>query len=194
MTVFKASEIEAGFRHLQNGDHIGKAVVAIPSNMSEIPSIPGPQECQLDPEACYLLTGGTGGLGKSIATWMVEQGARELVLLSRSAGKSEADQAFFAELNTMGCKVTGVAGRAEVPEDIERAISSASKPIKGVVHLAMVLRVCLTPLDGLQRLRTNQELGRPSCRSDLRRVERCCGTQGTRRLEPPQRLQEPAGA
>ncbi|KAL4887827.1 polyketide synthase dehydratase-domain-containing protein [Aspergillus ambiguus] len=67
-------------------------------------------------------------------------GARELVFLSRSAGKSESDQASFAELNTMGCKVTGVAGRAEVSEDIERAISSAGKPIKGVVHLAMVLR------------------------------------------------------
>lgn len=146
MTVFEASDIEAGFRHLQKGDHIGKAVVRIPSDASEISSVPETQECRLDSEAAYLLTGGTGGLGKSIATWMVEQGARELVFLSRSAGKSENDQAFFSELNTMGCKVTGVAGRAEVMDDLLRAIYSATRPIKGVVHLAMVLRVCLLHL------------------------------------------------
>lgn len=141
MAVFEAQDIEPSFRYLQKGDPIGKAVVKIPSNASEIPSTSLASPFALNVDASYLLTGGLGGLGRSIACWMVEKGARHLVFLSRSAGKGEADQSFFAELRSMGCSVTDVAGKAEDMEDINRAIRKVSKPIRGIVHLAMVLRV-----------------------------------------------------
>jgi hypothetical protein len=35
--------------------------------------------------ACYLLVGDIGGLGRAIATWMVENGARHIMFISRSA-------------------------------------------------------------------------------------------------------------
>jgi KR domain len=64
-----------------------------------------------------------------------------LVFLSRSAGKGDADQSVFAELESMGCSVSTVAGKVEDMEAIERAIQRTCRPIKGIVHLAMVLRV-----------------------------------------------------
>ena len=142
MAVFEASEIEQSFRHLQNGDHIGKAVVRIPEDASEIPSTSHAKPFTLDAEASYLLTGGLGGLGRSVATWMVERGARHLIFLSRSAGLSDRDNLFFAELKSMGCSVSAVAGKAEDMEVVKTVILRASRPIKGIVHLAMVLRVC----------------------------------------------------
>ena len=143
MTIFQASEIEQSFRHLQQGNHIGKAVVVFPEDSSKVPSVPQSKVLTLDPEASYLLTGGLGGIGRSITTWMVEHGARQLVFLSRSAGQSDTDKAFFVELESMDCSVNAVAGKVQEMNDVKKAILQAAKPIKGVIHLAMVLRVCI---------------------------------------------------
>lgn len=141
MAVFESKDVEQSFRHLQKGVHIGKAVVSIPKDLSTIPSTLSARPFSLDPEAAYLLTGGLGGLGRSVASWMVERGARNLIFLSRSAGQNEMDKTFFAELRTMGCSVVSVAGKAENMGDIHRCVLKASKPVKGVLHLAMVLKV-----------------------------------------------------
>ena len=162
MTVFEAWEIEQSFRHLQNGDHIGKAVVKLPEDASKIPSISRAKPFTLDMEASYLLTGGLGGLGRSVASWMVERGARSLVFLSRSAGKGEGDKSFFAELVSMGCSVSAVAGRAEDMEAVQMAVKKSSTPIKGIVHLAMVLRVSYMALNASRRVSDSNRMLQPS--------------------------------
>ncbi len=63
---------------------------------------------------------------------MVEHGARSLIFLSRSAGLNDSDSSFFG----------AVAGMTQNMEDVRKAISTAPSPIKGVIQLAMVLRVC----------------------------------------------------
>ena len=141
MAVFGPEDVEQSFRHLQKGDHIGKAVVKIPKDINTIPSTSSSKPFFLNPEASYLLTGGLGGLGRSVASWLVERGARSLIFLSRSAGKTEMDQTFFAELATMGCSVVPVVGKADDMDAINKCVHKAPKPIKGVLHLAMVLKV-----------------------------------------------------
>ena len=112
MAVFEAANVEQSFRYLQKGDHIGKAIIKFPENISPISSIARGQALIFDPNASYLLTGGLGGLGKYVATWMVERGARRLIFLSRSAGTGKGDEAFEAELRTLGCIVSFAAGKA----------------------------------------------------------------------------------
>lgn len=107
-------------------------------------SAPITRNLVFDPEASYLLVGGLGGLGKVIASWMVERGGRSLIFLSRNAGSSDEDRDFFVVLESLGCSVPAIAGQLQDIHDVARVLSSASKPIKGVVHLAMVLRVCDT--------------------------------------------------
>jgi SAM-dependent methyltransferase len=97
----------------------------------------------LDSAATYLIVGGTGGLGRSMATWMVEHGATDLILLSRRAGKDEESENLSFELEQMGCSAHLLSGSVENPDDIARAIGSTKKPIKGVFQLAMVLKVSL---------------------------------------------------
>lgn len=82
MNIFAKANIEDSFRYMQNGSHIGKIVVAIPEAQTDIQSTAKVPNLELEPEACYLLVGGLGGLGKAVATWMVENGARHLIFLS----------------------------------------------------------------------------------------------------------------
>ncbi|KAI1733403.1 hypothetical protein F4680DRAFT_464043 [Xylaria scruposa] len=56
-----------------------------------------------DPESSYIVTGGLGGLGRAICSWMVERGARFITTISRSGGDSADDKLFVTEMRDMGC-------------------------------------------------------------------------------------------
>lgn len=94
-----------------------------------------------DPEASYIVTGGLGGLGRAICSWMAERGARFITAISRSAGRSAEDKLFIAEMQSMGCVLTPIAGPIQDFEVVKSAVAQSPKPVKGVIHLAMVLRV-----------------------------------------------------
>jgi NADPH:quinone reductase-like Zn-dependent oxidoreductase/SAM-dependent methyltransferase/NAD(P)-dependent dehydrogenase (short-subunit alcohol dehydrogenase family)/aryl carrier-like protein len=140
MTCFDAQHIVDAFRYLQSGKHVGKVLVSVPDDQAKIAATPSKKSIVFDPNATYLLTGGLGGLGKPIATWMIENGARSLTFLSRSAGTSERSRAAIQEFESMGCRVTAISGAVENMNDIKAAIDNSPTPIKGVLHLAMVLR------------------------------------------------------
>ncbi|NTX34336.1 SDR family NAD(P)-dependent oxidoreductase [Myxococcus sp. CA033] len=95
---------------------------------------------RLLPDASYLLTGGLGGLGLSLAGWMVEQGARNLVLVGRGGARPEVQQALRA-LESAGAKVLVVQADVSKLEDVRRATEEAERlaPLRGVVHAAGVL-------------------------------------------------------
>lgn len=142
VAAFDAKQIARAFRHLEDGDHVGKVVVTFPESGSDasIQSLPQPRRLEFDPTATYLLVGGVGGLGRSIATWMVEKGARNLTFLSRSAGLSDVSKSLFSELESMGCSVTAIAGQVDQMDFVQEAIHRSKYPIKGVMQLAMVLK------------------------------------------------------
>ena len=121
-----------------------KTIVKMPSDPVVLDARPKVKELHLDPRAAYILTGGLGGLGSSLAIWMAEHGARSLIILSRSGGTSKSARRLVTEVAGLGCSLVLIAGRAECKEDVLHAVSMAGdKPVKGVVHLAMLLRVYL---------------------------------------------------
>ena len=95
-------------------------------------------------DACYLLVGGLGGLGRVISTWMVENGARNILFLSRSAKEGPETTPFFDELRSQGCEVTTFAGSVNSLSDVEAAIKQATKPVAGVMQMSAVMRVRIT--------------------------------------------------
>lgn len=141
MKTFSALNIVDAFRYMQQGQHMGKIVINMPSSPSELPLTKGRQQTKFRGDASYILVGGLGGLGRAISIWMVENGARNLVYLSRSAGKMPADQTFFNELESQGCRVNACPGSVAVIEDVERAVASVPAPVAGVIQMSMVLRV-----------------------------------------------------
>ena len=98
----------------------------------------------LDPDKTYVIAGGLGGLGRSIARWFVGRGAKNLILLSRSGARSDAALAFLEELREHGARVEAppcdVTDAAAVQSVLERCATDMSV-IKGCVQGSMVLRV-----------------------------------------------------
>ncbi|KAG9199584.1 hypothetical protein G6514_008346 [Epicoccum nigrum] len=93
-------------------------------------------------DATYILIGGTGGLGRSIAVRMVSRGAQHIVLLSRSGTVRGAAAKEIEDLRAAGANILvrscDVSDREAVDELIDCDLSSLP-PIRGVIHGAMVL-------------------------------------------------------
>ncbi|KAG6354258.1 hypothetical protein INS49_004863 [Diaporthe citri] len=139
ITTFDAEHTEDAFRFMQKGTHVGKIVIRFPGDdtLPLTPAVPAPK---FRGDVSYLLVGGLGGLGKAIAGWMASYGAKNLMFLSRSAGKSEEDQAFFKELNMMGCSTQYFPCDVADHDEVRNALAQASLPIAGAMQMAMVLR------------------------------------------------------
>ncbi|GKZ27678.1 hypothetical protein AbraCBS73388_005307 [Aspergillus brasiliensis] len=135
---FSATEVQEAFQHLRQGQHIGKVVLALTEgDAPELASTVSTPSFRKD--AAYLLVGGLGGLGGSIATWMASHGAGHLVTLSRSGEISEDDQHIVAEIKAFGCSVQMFKGDVSKEEDLRHLVRNTSKPIAGMAHMAMVL-------------------------------------------------------
>lgn len=106
------------------------------------PTVPS---ARLRADATYLLIGCLGGLGRSLTSWMMAKGARNFTFMSRSGSTSKQAEALVASLQKDGASVQVIRGDASVREDVDRAIKEIdpSRPIRGVIHAAMVLKVSL---------------------------------------------------
>jgi NAD(P)-dependent dehydrogenase (short-subunit alcohol dehydrogenase family) len=143
--VYDAVDAQSALRRLQHADHVGKVVVSIPCELESLPRKLSAPPLMFEPEGAYLLVGGLGGLGRAIARWMAERGARHLVVLGRNAGNEPRHGEMIRGLKEIGCDVAIVEGSVEDPADVARAVGATSRPLKGVMHLAMVLRVGTKP-------------------------------------------------
>ena len=98
-------------------------------------------------DGTYLITGGLGGLGLLVANWMVEHGARHLVLVGRSQ-PSAAAKSQLASLKDAGAKVyvaqADVSQKGQLARVLAEitngdAFSGQKIPLKGIIHAAGVL-------------------------------------------------------
>ncbi|KAK5991657.1 Highly reducing polyketide synthase lcsB [Cladobotryum mycophilum] len=135
-----ASQIQEAFRFMQSGRHIGKIVIKMPEDINTLKSTIITPAPVIHPDRSYLLVGGLGGLGRAVGTWMVEQGARYITFLSRSAKLTPELQGYLDELNSLGCQVQLVAGSVSSVSDVKVAVLNAPKPIAGVINFSMVLK------------------------------------------------------
>ncbi|MBT3161461.1 SDR family NAD(P)-dependent oxidoreductase, partial [Streptomyces sp. G11C] len=89
-----------------------------------------------------LLTGGTGGLGRTVARHLVvEHGVRDLLLVSRSGAAAEGVDAFTAELTGLGARVAVAACDLADRTALDALLAGvpADRPVRAVVHAAGVL-------------------------------------------------------
>ena len=101
--TFPISQAVDAFRYMAQAKHIGKVVVSLEED--EVPVVPSKKRPAISPDGTYLVTGGAGGLGLSTAEWLVEQGARHLLLTGRSGAASEAARQAVAKID--GRRSTG---------------------------------------------------------------------------------------
>ena len=92
-------------------------------------------------DATYLVAGGLGMLGCSVAKWLIGKGAKHLVLTGRSA-KADAAEKIFSAAEMNGANVHVAAVDISRDKDVRQLIATISNelpPLKGVVQSAGIL-------------------------------------------------------
>ncbi|WP_122508746.1 beta-ketoacyl reductase, partial [Mycobacterium innocens] len=92
------------------------------------------------PGACYVVTGGLGGLGLVVAKWLVDRGAGRVVLNGRSEPTDDQRKALAAlEARAEIVVVRGDVAAPGVAERLIEAAGQAGAELRGVVHAAAVI-------------------------------------------------------
>jgi len=154
---FPASRVDAAFRLMAGGKHIGKVVVSFPEPFVPRRGEPLPPNFEIKPDGCYLITGAFGGFGKVLANWLVELGAKHLVLSSRSGASTPEAAAFVGSLDKRGVGVRVVKADVGLEKDVDqlmKEVRAGGQPLRGVFHLAMVIDDAPLAVLNRDRMRT----------------------------------------
>ncbi|MCG5057492.1 MAG: SDR family NAD(P)-dependent oxidoreductase [Limnoraphis sp. WC205] len=124
--VFTVQKSKEAFLQMQQAKHIGKIVIS---------------NSPIRGDGTYLITGGLGDLGLLLADWLVQKGAKYLVLVSRRSVDSGIKEK-ITQLEEAGAKV--ITAQADVSNsnklaDIFQKIEQTMPPLRGVFHAAGLL-------------------------------------------------------
>ncbi len=140
-TTFDLTEAEQAFRLMAQAKHVGKIVITAKAERYPVGVRDDAPLCV--PDGTYLISGGLGGFGLAVADWLVrEEGARTVVLMSRSGVPKDVDAAALAALRSSPADVIVEPGDVSREDDVRRVLDRIDRelpPLKGVVHAAMVL-------------------------------------------------------
>jgi acyl transferase domain-containing protein/NADPH:quinone reductase-like Zn-dependent oxidoreductase/ubiquinone/menaquinone biosynthesis C-methylase UbiE len=157
VTVHPIQDVQAAFKFIQTGAHTGKVVLSAGPD-EQAPVVPrlnhvaAASRVRLRSDASYIVVGGVGGIGRSVAHWLVAHGAKNLILLSRSAGQIDlpenqnTDGALFVrELReSAGCRVKPVSCDISLASELTKALRASADdgfpPVRGIIQGAMLLR------------------------------------------------------
>jgi hypothetical protein len=141
------SQLHEAFRAMEDEPHLGIHIVA--ANPEAMVSVTTRKDIKLleskvSTSGKYILAGGLGGLGKSIANLLVASGARNLVFLARSGAESIDRMAYLCQLRARGVSAEVVAVDICDRVSLEKAMGglmSEDAEIAGVVQCAAVIEV-----------------------------------------------------
>lgn len=138
VTRFGYPDASAAFSHMAQARHTGKIVLE-PTGAETVAERPGDRPVRGN--ATYLISGGLGGLGLETARYLVDNGARHLVLLGRRGPSAQAER-ILAELRAGGVEIAvrslDVADHEQVTALLAE-LDATMPPLAGVVHAAGVL-------------------------------------------------------
>lgn len=147
-TVFSEQQIEESFRFMATGKHIGKVLLKIREEEKQKIAQPAPKtvtaipRTYMNPDKLYILVGGLGGFGLELAEWMINRGARYLVLTSRSGICTGFQAMCIRRWRERGVNVTISTANVATLAGARQLITESNKiaPVGGIFNLAAVLR------------------------------------------------------
>lgn len=148
---FALKDSAQAFRFMAQGKHVGKVVITVADEVRSTGTI--------RPDATYLITGGLGRIGLTLARWLRERGARHLALLGRSEPSATA-RAALDQLTAQGVQVRVLKADVSSASELDAAfttIDAELPPLAGVFHAAGVLAD--TPIGKLSWSRCAEVLG-----------------------------------
>ena len=138
-SVFEASGVSEAFHLMQHSSHVGKIVVR-PPKAGSVRAANKPLVISAD--GTHIVTGAFGGFGLETIKWLVDRGARHLVLIGRNGAASAEAKAVLSDIVDRGVKV--IADPCDVSdlralERLFEKIQTTMPQVVGVIHAAMVL-------------------------------------------------------
>ena len=154
--VFGCGEVEAAFRYLMAGQHMGKVVIDFSPTAQRALLTPSPasamQASAIFPPShpfsgydTYVLTGGTGAVGLRVVQYIAMRGGRHFLLFSRRGAASlrPSEQAELNGLQRFGVRVlitaTDITSLDSITDAYAAALSAGFPRRVALLHLAMVL-------------------------------------------------------
>ena len=138
VTVFPLDDVRDAMRYMAQARHIGKIVLRAAADAGSTRSA----KSRCIDAATYWITGGLGALGCETARWLVQRGARHLVLSGRRPPGDSA-KACIRELEQLGATIrvfqADAADRNRM-QFVYDQIQNDMPPLRGVVHAAGALR------------------------------------------------------
>ena len=137
--AFEASDVSAAFRLMQASGHVSKILVhpprqPVPAAIAATGFVPG--------AGAHVIVGGTGGFGFETAMWLLEKGAKTVVLASRRGALDEASEARAAEWRKKGATVAVETVDVVDPISVDGFIKRVAQKhgeISGIMHTAVAL-------------------------------------------------------
>ncbi|XP_063877296.1 fatty acid synthase-like isoform X1 [Scylla paramamosain] len=151
-TLFTRECAEDAFRFMAAGKHIGKVVLEVhpeqplsPTTMEVSPLVLAVPRLAAHPNMVYLITGGLGGLGLELAGWLINRGAKKVVLTSRRGISTGYQRLCMKRWNGSGASVRVLTQDASTLAGAKALLKEAAQdgPVGGIFHLAVVLQDAL---------------------------------------------------
>nr|XP_012219068.1 PREDICTED: LOW QUALITY PROTEIN: fatty acid synthase-like [Linepithema humile] len=146
-TVFPKMEIEAAFRYMASGKHMGKIILNMQEDGKSLDSpVLARRRYYCLNDRTYVILGGLGGFGLELTDWLILRGAKNVVLTSRTGIKNGYQRMRVELWKSYGVNVQIVKdANLANPEDCEHFLQMAEKqaPVDAIFNLAVVLKDCV---------------------------------------------------
>ncbi len=144
---FKIADVVDAFREMASARHTGKVVIKIKGEELYVNPSPDISDIMRE-DGTYVVVGGLSGLGMTVAGWLADKGAKNLVLIGRSGAKTDEAKAFLESLKTRG--VHAMEAKVDAADktamfDLFQKIKKEMPPVRGVVNSALVLEDAILP-------------------------------------------------
>ncbi|KAF7194934.1 Highly reducing polyketide synthase pks5 [Pseudocercospora fuligena] len=143
VTPFPVSKMKEALQFMQKGIHMGKIVIVVhPQEMLDVKVIP-PRLDLPSIRMTHLVVGGLTGIGVTIVSWMIHNGAKHVLAVSRNAEARPSAAILKKEAREHGCSLLvmncDIVNEVSLQEAIKFVADQGFPAIGGVVQAAMVL-------------------------------------------------------
>ncbi|XP_033747566.1 fatty acid synthase-like [Pecten maximus] len=145
-TSFPPNKLKEAFDAMitEKGSASKILVEIVPSTPSKVlpDDIPVVPQCYCPANKSYIITGGLGGFGIELAQWLIDHGARNIILVSRSGVKNSYQARKLLLWKDEGVTVRISNDDIRTPAGTKDLFDEAQSlgELAGIFHLAMVLK------------------------------------------------------
>ncbi|XP_044739892.1 fatty acid synthase-like [Chrysoperla carnea] len=145
-TAFGIENLEAPFRYMSAGKHIGKVLIKIREDETQkTVMVPAAPKLYVKRNKSVVIIGGLGGFGLELANWLIQRGCKNLILSSRQGLKKGYQSIRVQKWRSAGINVQISTSNISTKQGCTEILKFANKfgPVDGIYNLAVLLRDAL---------------------------------------------------